>query len=485
MLGDADAPEKDGYVVATLDGAVGNLKTTTLDDGTVAFAVTGPVTPNGKLYNAETAEKPVSSGRAYSSLFVRHWDAYVTENKSTVWYATLRRKGQVYELVEPGLKNALAGSPHRLESPVPPFGGTGDFDIGKYGIVLVAKDPKLNPALYTKTDLYYIRLQHFTEAASRPQPVITGNLRGYSSIPVFSPDGKQLAFTRMKSDQYESDKPRLLLLPDLKDLTNVQEFFQTNDGVGGWDIKPESITWSEDAKHLYITAEDQGLGKVFRVASSPRLAKGLPTALVTHGTVSSVKTLSKSSTDLLISSSNLTDSSAYHILSPSSTDTPVLVSSSSKSGQAFGLSRSQISSIHFPGAGDYDVHAFVMKPSFFDPAKRYPLAYLIHGGPQGAWLDSWSTRWNPAIFAEQGYIVVTPNPTGSSGYGMALQDGIRNEWGGRPYQDLVNGFKYIEDQMPYVDTKRAVALGASYGGYMVPYSSHPFSTTNPMKIRAR
>lgn len=94
------------------------------------------------------------------------------------------------------------------------------------------------------------------------------------------------------------------------------------------------------------------------------------------------------------------------------------------------------------------------------------MAYLIHGGPQGAWTDGWSTRWNPAVFAEQGYVVVCPNPTGSTGYGQAFTDKIQNQWGGLPYQDLVKGFEYIEKYLPYVDIDRAVALGASYGGKM-------------------
>ena len=108
-----------------------------------------------------------------------------------------------------------------------------------------------------------------------------------------------------------------------------------------------------------------------------------------------------------------------------------------------------------------------MKPSHFDKTKKYPLAMLIHGGPQSAWTDDWSTRWNPAIFAEQGYVVVSPNPTGSTGYGQDHVDAITNNWGGTPYQDLVKCFEYLEKEMEYVDTDRAVALGASYGGYMI------------------
>jgi dipeptidyl aminopeptidase/acylaminoacyl peptidase len=142
------------------------------------------------------------------------------------------------------------------------------------------------------------------------------------------------------------------------------------------------------------------------------------------------------------------------------------------SGKKFGLSHSQLSSFWTPSSDrTYNIHSWVLKPSTFSPDKKYPLCFWIHGGPQGAWMDGWSTRWNPAIFAEAGYVVVSLNPTGSSGYGMALQDGITGEWGGRPYEDLVKAFEYVRDNLDYVDTENAVAMGASYGGYMISESS--------------
>ena len=111
----------------------------------------------------------------------------------------------------------------------------------------------------------------------------------------------------------------------------------------------------------------------------------------------------------------------------------------------------------------------MMKPSFFKADQKYPLAFLVHGGPQGAWNDQWSTRWNPAVFAEQGYVVVCPNPTGSTGYGQDFTDAIRNEWGGLPYEDLVKGMDYIEKEVKCVDMDKCVALGASYGKSLLRY----------------
>lgn len=220
--------------VTTFEGSVSNLKLSRLDPETIALVVTGLATPSGDLYNSEKVIKSKSTGQVYTSLFVRHWDAYVSENKNTIWYTTLKKPSKSFNTcVATPLRNALKGHTLALESPVPPFGGASDFDISKNGLVFVAKDPKLNPANFTKTDLYYIPLKFTETQAPSPQLIKTGNLKGYSSNPVFSPDAKSVAFTRMKDIQYESDKTRLIVVPDIADLTNVQEFYETEDGEGG------------------------------------------------------------------------------------------------------------------------------------------------------------------------------------------------------------------------------------------------------------
>lgn len=477
---DIVSPKPKTTQIASVNGAISNVKVTRLTNNTLAFVASALATPEGKLYNGETAEKPLSSARVYTSLFARHWDSWNTENVNSLWYSTLVKTDGKWSL-SGELINALAGT--GLSSPVPPFGGAGDFDISTSGLVFVAKDPELDPAIYTKTNLYYIPLASFTET-SPPAPTIvqTTGLEGYSNSPVFSHSGKKVAFTRMKSNQYESDKTRLLVVPDISDLSQpAQEFYATEDGKGGWDSRPESILWNLNDSELFVTAERTAANVIFKLPSSPSEADRLPEFVrsIDSGSVADIKILSTntttsstsssspySETRLFVTSSSLTDNSCYSIANPSA-GTFSTISSVSKQGKTFGLHRRSVSGITFKGAGDYDVHALVMKPSNFDSKKKYPLAFLIHGGPQGAWADSWSTRWNPAVFAEQGYVVVAPNPTGSTGYGMDLQNGIKGSWGGRPYEDLEKCFEYIEKEMGYVDTDRAVALGASYGGYMI------------------
>ncbi|KYK55534.1 hypothetical protein DCS_07497 [Drechmeria coniospora] len=450
-------------VVHHLAGTISSPKVKQISSGRVAICCAAATTPTGEIYWPPAEVKSHSTAKIYTSLFVRHWDTWMTENENSLWYGQLAKKDGRWVLESPGLTNLLADT--GLCSPVP-FGSGGDFDISADGICFVAKDPSLNLARYTKTDLYYVPIKSFVKKPSvPPQMIKTGDLRGFSTSPTFSNDGRQIAFCRMKHDQYESDKSRLLMIPDVNDLTCFQEFYETADGEGGWDLRPDMITWSHDGKELYVGAEMHGRVKLWKLPSCPRQAKKLPVSIHDDGCVAEAKLLGHGPL-LLITTKSRVESSSYSVLDPSSTQKKE-ISTSSKNGKSFGLFRSQCDDIWYPGSAGYNNHALVTKPSDFDPSKKYPLAFLIHGGPQSAWVDDWSTRWNPAILAQQGYVVVAPNPTGSTGYGQRHTDAIACNWGGTPYRDLVQCFEYLEKKVSYVDTTRAVALGASYGGYMI------------------
>lgn len=169
---------------------------------------------------------------------------------------------------------------------------------------------------------------------------------------------------------------------------------------------------------MYIHAEDCGRGSLFSAAAS--IPNGcekviLPRKLTHEGEIAGFFPLHDDSQKLLVSSSSLVENSVFQIIDASDPSDVTIVNSSSKNGLKFGLSHNQIGEFYFEGAGDYCVQAWVVKPSFFDEKKKYPLALLIHGGPQSSWAEGWSTRWNPAVWAEEGYVVVTPNVTGSTG----------------------------------------------------------------------
>ncbi|KAF2118469.1 dipeptidyl-peptidase-like protein V precursor [Lophiotrema nucula] len=500
-VGSVDDFGNSSYRAGTLTGPIGDLKVTSLKDNgsDYGIAFSGKITPDGDLFNPSTAKKPLTTGRLYKKLFVRHWDHWLTENRNSIWLGRLK-KGSEGKFELTGISNAVEDS--RLESPTDPFGGTDNFDIGKRGLAFISKDPELNPALHTKTNLY-LRVSDslwdevgkgnaylFTKLTPLPIPVYGFN--GTLTNPVFSPDGHRLAFLGMKTDGYESDKNQVFYAPDILTPSWVIHAHASPDGKGKWDRSPQSIIWKSDG--FYFTAEDHGRVCLFESEYERPAGLTVPRMIVKGGTITDVQSLENG--DLFISSTSLIDNSLYSLLpitsknngtiyslpensttfsDPKIPATTKYISSQSKSGGMFGLTRAQIDEVHWPGAAkNTSIHAWVVKPSTFNSKEKYPLAYLIHGGPQGAWEDGWSTRWNPAVFAEQGFIVVCPNPTGSTGYGQDFTDAIKGEWGGLPYEDLVKGFEWIKENLDYVDTSHSVALGASYGGYMMNWiQGHP------------
>lgn len=462
------------YVAGTIDAPAGNLKVKKLRDGEFAVVLSAQASPDGSLYNPEKAKKTHATGRLYKSLFVRHWDRWETKEKNALWYGTLSKKGGSGKYALSGLTNALKG--HALESPIRPFGGTDNFDISQDRIIFVTKDPELNPALNTKGNVYIANISSWTGGKeTKITQVYWDALQGACSSPVFSPDGESIAFLGMKTNGYEADKNEIFILKNLRTQALEDGKSVKCERVAitqEWDRSPQSICFTPDGKSLVFVAEDVGSSKVFEIAPDRLADPRLPKPLTARGSVSDVHCLEDGR--LFVSGSTLTDNSFFAIVDrTASAATLTWTNSNSGEGNKFGLRSAQVSSIWTPASNtsvNEEVHSIVVRPSNYDSSKKYPVAYIIHGGPQGAWADSWSTRWNLAIFAEQGYIVVAPNPTGSTGYGQAFTDSIRRNWGGDPYQDIFNVFEWVGENMPEADNDRAVALGASYGGKCSPAS---------------
>jgi dipeptidyl aminopeptidase/acylaminoacyl peptidase len=350
-----------------------------------------------------------------------------------------------------------------------------NFDVCKDCIIFTAKDPDLDPALNVKTNVYISRISNWDGGSATLLKVVIPGFEGACTSPVLSADGKKAAFLAMKTAGYESDKNQIFVLQGLSntELKPQRAFASDGNFKGDWDRSPSSICFAGDGKSLLVVAEDYGTGKLYSLDAD--ITKNIePKALTTRGYITDCKPLSGG--QIFITATSLIDNSIFAIVDPllppgkPHQDFITWSHSNSGAGNKFGLHPSQVGSIWTPASNKKileNVHSLVVKPSNFDPSKTYPVAYLIHGGPQGSWADNWSTRWNPAVFAEQGYIVIAPNPTGSTGYGQDFTDSIRSNWGGDPYQDIVNCFEWVGKNMPQADNDRAVALGASYGGYMM------------------
>jgi dipeptidyl aminopeptidase/acylaminoacyl peptidase len=476
-LGDG---EKEWYSVAgTIAAPASDLKVKKLeagDDGGEEYAVVLSAQANtkGELFNPEKAEKPHSTGRLYTGLYVRHWDSYEEKEKNSLWYGKLSKSDDSRFQLSP-LTNALKAAKN-LECPIKPFGGADNFDLSpRGGIAFVSKDPDLDPALNTKCNVYLVNVDLWTQGpVAGPRRVEVKGFEGASTAPVFSPDGSHVAFLSQKRNGYESDQNRIFVLGDLEaDKLEASCEHGLVASQTGWDRSPSSIAWSSDGKALFVTAEEEGYAKIFEIRSGQQT----PYPLTKKGSVGDVVPLKKPG-EIFYTGSSLIDNSTFAIIEISLLEPLTMWShSNSNHGNKFGLKEQQVSSIWTPASNpkiNKKVHSWVVKPSNFDSSKKYPVAYLIHGGPQGAWGDSWSTRWNPAVFAEQGFIVISPNITGSTGYGQAFTDAINKNWGGDPYVDIENVFEWVGKHLPEADNERAVALGASYGGYMMNCEYHAF-----------
>ena len=388
VVGSADEVGK-SYVAGIVPAPISDVKLKIVDVDRVAILLSAKAKPDGSLYNEEDEPKKHSTGRLYESLMVRHWDTYVKPQRNALWHGILQRQkphilesGGRYTLGE--LTNVLKGS--GLESPIPAFGDKDDFDLSVNGIGFVAKDPELNPATNTKSDFYFLSVNTSTEEAIYSQPEKYGKegFEGASSSPALSPDGNSAAFLQMKENGYESDKNRILL-SDLTTPSTIIELFESDDGKGQWDKNPRSVSWSSDGKALLLIAEDTGTSRLFKadVPADERRMLELPLAITPQaGHLDDVHSLGTDSSYLLLSGSNLVDNSVYSLLDPTGSVEAKIISSSSRNGSFFGLSQDQVSEIWFQGYSE-KVHAWVVKPSNFSSDQKYPLAYLIHGGPQG------------------------------------------------------------------------------------------------------
>jgi dipeptidyl aminopeptidase/acylaminoacyl peptidase len=374
---------------------------------------------------------------------------------------------RIYSVAE-DFKNAVVDS--ALEAPSEMYGGRDSpadrYDIGKQGIIFTARNPNpepTEPQYLTASDVYFVPIDNwYKPPASKPVKVVlqSDNALGTVSNPRFSPDGSMVAYLKR---MFSNEADVRLFMGHVGSRASFDVWKMV---IGSsWDLVPESFEYALHGGSMFMTADNCGRLSLFelelRHGARPRLVSD-------HGSVhahySFLDELGRYK--LLASASSLVETSIYTLYDPLLNSKPVVVSAAARFGQKMGLSSNQVSEVWFEGSEDTCVQAWLLKPSNFDEEKKWPLVLMIHGGPESAWHDEWHWRWNAALWAEQGYIVVQPNITGSTGFGVAFTNGIYNQWGGRPYQDLVNCMEHLST-VSYIDMDRAVVAGGSYGGYMV------------------
>jgi dipeptidyl aminopeptidase/acylaminoacyl peptidase len=388
---------------------------------------------NKTALDAEVSSK--MKARVYTSLLYRHWTAYQGKRRQHLLIQPLDSSEHVRDLT-PGNGSAPPFSLGGLESYV--------FSPDNVQVTYVANtDPNLSSS--TNSDLFTV------PAAGGPAKRITTN-PGADEGPIYSPDGKYLAYRTQTRGGYESDQWRLAVL----DLQSGQMNTLT-DTLDRW---VESFTWSHDSQRIFFTVDDHGSTPLLMIA-------------VTGG---AIRTVAQGPTS--IGSVQFTSDDKIMIFAEQSGSRPIEIKRAvSKGGAAVPLTHlndtamdgyqlTPLEKITVDTADGTKIESFVVKPPGFTATQKYPVLFAIHGGPEGDWGESWSYRWNAQVLAGAGYVVVLPNPRGSIGYGQAFTDAVNGDWGGRPYDDIMATVDYIST-LPYIDKDRMVAAGASYGGYMI------------------
>jgi len=382
----------------------------------------------------------------FTHLLFRHWNRFIGGKRSHLF--VVPAEGGVAKDLTPG------------DHDVPPFnlGGQDLYAIspdGKEVAFTSNWDPV--PAISTNNDIFVVPI-----TGGEPKKLSTSP--GGDSTPVYSPDGKWLAWRMQKRAGYESDRFRLVIYNrETGKITNLTEAF---------DRWIEAYAWSPDSKSIYFVSEDKGEAPLYSLDVQAAMARP-PAAAAANN--KAIQPVTRGTNDEV----SVTPDGTTLVFSRLSVQAPTeiykLALAGKKAEQLSHLNDQLLSNIAmqgvepfwFAGAGGTKVQGFLVKPPNFDKDKKYPVKFLIHGGPQGQWGDEWSYRWNAELFAADGYVVIMVNPRGSTGYGQAFVDGVNKDWGGAPYVDLMNGMDYAEKTFSFIDKDRECALGASYGGYMI------------------
>jgi len=370
-----------------------------------------------------------TEARIWTDLMWRHWDDF--------------RAGKRQHVVRVDLAGGKATDLTPVDQDVPTIATGGDGDVAispDGGQIVAAVHTDSTVADNTNVDLATVPNGGGPLVPFTPNP-------GADNTPRFSPDGKWLAYLSMERAGFEADRLRLMLL-DRRNATA-----KPTEVTSGWNLSVGSVTWCPNSKCLYAVVEERGRDNIYRI-DVPGYKR---TRIATSGVNTGVQVGPDNRTLVYLHQTNTQPAEVWV--------NGKALTHHNDSALAM-LDLPPLEEFGFVGALGDSVFGWTQKPPNFDPSRKYPLIYLIHGGPQGAWTDSWGPRWNNQMFAARGFVVAEVNFHGSTGYGQKFTDAISQHWGDYPFEDLMKGLDVVAG-LPYVDSTRMGAAGASYGGYMI------------------
>ena len=386
-------------------------------------------------------EKNKVKARIITQLLYRHWDSWVDDRRQHLFVLGMKAGATVGEPrdVTPGENDAVPTSSTFSEGDEYAFSPDGK-ELAFAAPFQVTREQ----AWSTNHDLWTVNL------ATGVRRQLTTNPAA-DTHPRYSPDGKYLAYRAQARAGFEADRWQLRLrtLDSGADRSLTADF---DSSVGGFE-------WAADGRTLVFVAEEKGVESLFGVPVG-----GGPVRLLAAGGMIDEFSVSAGSPEICFKKSLFAMPPEIFRLDDATGAARQLTATNAGLLAKIELPRPEL--ITVTGAGGTPVQMWLIKPPGFDAARKYPLVFWVHGGPQGAFLDGWSTRWNPEVWAAQGFVIALPNPRGSTGFGQKFTDEISHDWGGRAYEDLLACLAQVE-KLPYVDPARMAAAGASYGGYMM------------------
>jgi dipeptidyl aminopeptidase/acylaminoacyl peptidase len=407
----------------------------------------------------EEQKKSKVKAKIFSRLFYRHWNAFTEFKRSHLFVISTDANASTDATARPA--SDITPGDHD----VPPFslGGQDMYAISPDGQELAyTSNIDEVEATSTNNEIFVVPISGPATAAKK-----ISTSPGSDTTPLYSPDGKYLAWRSQARAGFEADKWRLIVQDrqsgKMRDLT---EKFDRSVGSFAW------AQFSDDLMPIFFTAEDHGESPIF--AAFPKEQDPIPQQRGDRSRRLHADDLVFVSRSLFFTRMSATaPNEIYKLEMPQNPELGTYISepwqqmTHMNDALLSQIDMQPLESFTFKGANNDDVQGFMVKPPGFDPDKRYPLKFLLHGGPQGAWGNSWTYRWNAELFAATGnYVVVMINFHGSTGYGQKFTDSISGDWGGKPYVDVMKGLDYVEKNYPFIDKNREAALGASYGGYM-------------------
>ncbi|HEY2684305.1 MAG TPA: S9 family peptidase [Steroidobacteraceae bacterium] len=379
-----------------------------------------------------------ATGVLYQSIFIRHWDAWSDGRRSQLFSMPLNADG-------------TAGAPVNVSGglgdvPGKPFGGREDYAISPDGTtVAFAVRGMQGEPWSTNFDIYLAP----ADGSAKPKDLTSDNL-AWDAQPAFSPDGSQLAYLAQDRPGFEADRFHLALI----DLHSLAKHALTQN----WDRSITAFAWSRDGKTLYATADHLGQRPLWTVD----VASGRASAITGAG---EVEGFSVGTNKVFYAMSSLGGPADLYSVGFGGGRASELTHLNQSLLEKRKLG--EYTQFSFPGWNGENVFGYLVKPVDFKKDHKYPVAFLIHGGPQGSFGNAWSYRWNPQAFAGAGFAAVMIDFHGSTGYGQAFTDSISGDWGGKPLEDLKAGLETALKQNPWLDADHMCALGGSYGGFMI------------------